>query len=105
MIDINLLRKLFAEDKVFVTEHAAERFRQRGIRMKDIRTVVGNGEIIEDYPEDYPFPSCLILGKSGEVNIHIVASINDDMIYLITAYIPNPDKWEDDFKTRKEELK
>ena len=74
-------------------------------RNQDITNAIETGEIIEDYPEDYPFPSCLILGKSGEVNIHIVASINADMIYLITAYIPNPDKWEDDFKTRKEELK
>ena len=74
-------------------------------RNQDITNAIETGEIIEDYPEDYPFPSCLILGKSGEVKIHIVASINADMIYLITAYIPNPDKWEDDFKTRKEELK
>jgi hypothetical protein len=24
-----------------------------------------NGEIIEHYPTDYPFPSCLVLGLSG----------------------------------------
>ena len=35
--------------------------------------------------------------------IHVVASISDGMIYLITAYIPDPDRWEADWKTRKEE--
>ena len=62
-----------------------------------------NGEIIEDDPEDYPFPSRLILGNSEGKIIHLVASISDGMIYLITAYIPDPDKWEVDWKTRKEE--
>jgi len=47
---------------------------------------------------------CTAFGiKSVEKIIHIVASINDGMIYLITAYIPDPDKWEAGWKTRKEE--
>ena len=33
--------------------------------------------------------------------IHSVASINEDMMYVITAYIPNPDKWEEGFKERR----
>lgn len=61
-----------------------------------------NGEIIEDYPNDFPFPSCLILGTNGSRKLHIVASINADMIYLITAYIPDPMKWDKDLKKRKE---
>lgn len=40
MININDIKKYFDCDMVFVTEHAAERFRQRGIRMKDIRSAV-----------------------------------------------------------------
>ena len=60
------------------------------------------GEIIGQYPEDYPFPSCLILGKSEGKTIHIVTSINEGMIYIITAYIPNYDKWESDFRKRWE---
>ena len=57
--------------------------------------------ILDHY--DYPFPSCLIMGKSGNRVIHVVASIEDGLLYIITAYIPNPDKWEEDWKTRKED--
>ena len=60
MIKIENLRFYYENDTVFVTEHAAERFRQRGIKAKDIRAVINNGEIIEQYPDDSPFPSCLI---------------------------------------------
>ena len=64
---------------------------------------IKSGEIIEQYPDDYPFPSCLIMGKSGNRVIHVVASVEDGLLYVITAYIPNPDKWEKDRKTRKED--
>ena len=33
--------------------------------------------------------------------IHIVVSHDEEYIYLITAYYPDPKQWEDDFKTRK----
>ena|GEM_PF-86870 len=46
MIEIENLQKYFVEDKIFVTEHAAERFRQRGIRISDIRNAVNFGEIM-----------------------------------------------------------
>ena len=44
------------------TDHIFERLAQRGIRMDDVIVALGNGEIIEQYPNDYPFPSCLVLG-------------------------------------------
>ena len=105
MIDIERLKLYFANDMVFVTEHSAERFRQRGIRTADIRHAVNSGEIIEQYPEDYPFPSCLILGKdrSGK-KIHICMSDEGTSSRIITAYYPDPNKWSDDFKVRKENL-
>lgn len=100
---IEQFKKLNTPDKMVLTQHSRKRFSERGIKIQDIVNTIENGEIIEDYPEDYPFPSCLILGKSVEKIIHVVASIGDGMIYLITAYIPDPDKWEADWKTRKEE--
>jgi hypothetical protein len=64
-----------------------------------------NGEIIEQYPTDYPYPSCLILGLSvSNQHIHVVVGSNMETLWIITAYYPNPDKWENDNKTRKEDL-
>ncbi len=88
-----------------ITQHSYKRFAERGIRINDVCNAIKAGEIIEDYPKDYPFPSCLILGITKDKILHICASINEGMIYIITAYIPDPDKWELDWKTRKEESK
>jgi len=103
MIDIEILRKYFLDDMVLVSEHAAMRFRQRDLKVKDIKAAVNSGRIIEQYPDNYPFPSYLILGKSIDGKwIHVVMSDEGSMSRIITAYYPDPDKWSEDFKTRKE---
>ena len=74
------------------------------MKVKDIRCAVNTGEIIEQYPEDFPFPSCLILGKTTDEKIlHVVMSDEGRMSRIITAYYPDPDKWDSQFKVRKEQ--
>lgn len=103
MIDIADIRKYYENDTVMVTQHASERFRQRNIRMKDIKSGIMNGEIIEQYTDDFPFPSCLIFGFTIDKRpIHIVMSDEGTSSRIITAYIPSIEKWNDDYKTRKE---
>ena len=65
---------------------------------------VTQGEIIEDYPTDRPFPSCLIMGRnfSGQA-IHSVWAHNpkNQWAVLITVYRPDPAKWMDGKIRRK----
>ena len=84
------------------TSHILARIFQRGIRMDDVGNVLTNGEIIEQYPSDYPFPSCLVLGwtKAGKA-LHILCGSNGTELWLITAYFPNPFEWTEDFKQRR----
>jgi hypothetical protein len=35
---------------------------ERGITREEVHTVIGTGETIEDYPNDFPYPSRLLLG-------------------------------------------
>lgn len=84
-----------------ITKHSATRIAERGISINEISNAIASGEIIRQYEDDHPFPSSLILGSSGEKILHIVASIDEDMIYLITAYVPDPLKWNEDYRTRR----
>lgn len=60
------------------------------------------GEIIEDYPTDYPHPSCLIFGYTiGAKVLHVVVGCDGEYIYIITAYYPNTDIFQEDLKTRR----
>lgn len=102
VIDIQNLQMYYQEDRVLISDHAAMLCKQRGIKIKDIRYAVNNGEIVEQYPDDFPFPSCLILGRTRSNQwIHLVMSDEGSMSRVITAYYPDKDKWSDDLKKRK----
>jgi len=101
-MNIERYQKLCADDTIVVTQHANRRFQERKIFLDDIESAILNGEIIEEYSNDTPFPSCLILGNSAEnLPLHIVVSADEEFLYIITAYYPNLQKWNEDFKTRR----
>ena len=103
MITIEQLKKLNRLENIAITEHARLRLYERQITVDDIINGIETGEIIKQYEDDKPYPSCLMLGFSvNSKYIHIVVSCDADFIYLITAYFPNPDIWKNDFKSRKE---
>ena len=82
------------------------RLLQRGISLDDVTDAIKNGEIIEDYPDDYPYPSCLILGRDKNAQaLHVVCGFTENELWLITAYRPSEEIWENDLKTRKDRLK
>jgi len=104
-MEIEALRAANRPEQFTVTRHALKRMRERGICLEDVMSAIGNGEKIEEYPEDFPFPSALILGRTGSGRpLHAVVSLEEERLYLITAYFPNPDEREGDWKTRKEGL-
>lgn len=83
--------------------HAIQRMYQRVISEVEVRHVIETGETIEDYPDDSPYPSRLVLGWSGSRPIHVVVAdnVDDQENIVITVYEPDPTEWEPDFKRRK----
>jgi hypothetical protein len=72
------------------------------IMSDQVRDVLERGERIEEYPDDTPLPSYLMLGCFGR-NLHVVAAddpVGDETI-VITTYEPDPKEWEADLKTRR----
>ncbi len=64
--------------------------------------VIMQGEIIKQYEDDKPFPSCLLLGMSiNGKYLHVVVASDNINLHIIMAYYPSIDEWEPDFKTRK----
>lgn len=102
IISIDELRKLYEKGSVRWTVHALERLQERGIKINDIKHAIMFGKIIEQYPMDYPYPSCLVFGidvLGGP--IHVVCGIGGGFMWIISAYRPDSDDWEPDFETRK----
>jgi hypothetical protein len=99
-----LIRKIAEKDRIAFKKHSAIRMRERGISADEVKNIMLHGEIIEDYPEDRPFPSCLVFGlteKQKPVHIVIAIDSDDQIIWVITVYSPSKEEWEDGFKRRK----
>jgi hypothetical protein len=76
---------------------------ERGMDRDAILRTIENGEVIADYPEDKPYPSCLLLGFTGGEPVHVVVAREPEQLecYVVTAYRPDSSMWTDDFKTRR----
>lgn len=101
---IDDLRKLCKSGSIKWTAHMLARLQERGIEPSDIKNSINTGCIIEQYPNDYPYPSCLVLGTTvaGKI-LHVVIGVGGGYLWLITAYYPSPLKWNEDFSVRKEQ--
>ena len=84
------------------TKHFHDRIKERGIKYADVKSAIVCGEIIDQQLNDSPNPSVLILGYCrNNKPIHIAVGVDDDKLWLITAYFPTHEMWETDYKTRK----
>jgi len=66
------------------------------IREEEVFEAVLEGKIIEEYPDDEPYPSCLIYGKTSRSRpLHVVCAYSDedDMVIMITVYEPHASRW------------
>ena len=83
--------------------HAIRRMVERRISRADIRQVLERGEMIEEYPEDTPYPSRLLLGFCDSRPMHIVVADNTETqeTIIITAYEPDPEQWDSTFCRRR----
>lgn len=90
-------------NRIRITDHADEESQADHLLFDDISFSVFHGEIIEQYPDDKPYPSCLIYGDTfGGDPVHSVWAYNQNNQWtvLITVYRPDPKRWID-WRTRR----
>jgi len=102
--DREKLRALIEADRYEWSRHALRRIDQRDLYHKEVIQLLREGDIIEDYPDDKPFPSALFMGHVKDGPLHVVAALDDegDWLYIVTAYRPDLRRFEPDYRTRRE---
>lgn len=83
-------------NRIRITDHADEEAEADRLSFDEILLSVMQGEVIEQYLDDKPYPSCLVFGTtfSGDP-VHSVWAYNADNQWavLITVYRPDPGRW------------
>jgi hypothetical protein len=65
--------------------------------------VLETGVTVEQYPDDFPYPSRLVLGWLESQPIHVVVAenIEEGIRIVVTAYQPDLEEWEPGFRRRR----
>lgn len=89
--------------KILYRAHAVQRMFEREISPTKIRRALEAEDVIEDYSNEMPEPSRLIMGFQGKRPFHVVTSENpeENEITVVTVYLPDPNKWKKDYRSRK----
>ena len=99
------IRALVAEGVVRISEHGYDELAADGLLAGELAQGVETAEVVEDYP-DYPKGPCVLLlqrTKDGRP-VHAVWGLpagHASPAVLITAYIPDPGKWDPGLKRRR----
>ena len=100
------IRALISKGSVRISEHGYDEIAADGLLVRELVKGVEAAEIIEDYP-DYPKGPCVLLLQRTEDgrSVHVVWGIpvgHTGPAVLITAYLPDSEKWEPGFKRRRQ---
>ena len=104
-MDYEQIRQCMVE--CWFTDHARREMEDEPfgvIRVDEVLEALRTGEIIEDYPQDQPYPSCLVLGRTVVRRpLHVVCApvLTERRLVIITAYQPDPARWDPEFRQRR----
>ena len=99
---VDEIRQKVESDQFEFSRHAVDQSLRRRISVQEVREVIANGEMIEEYPEDKYWPSYLIYGRTARGRpLHVQCSHpSRSLVKIITLYEPNPARWID-FRERR----
>ena len=105
---LNEIQECLKDDRIYYSRHARDEMEGEEfgeIIDEEIFEAILTGKIIESYPDDEPYPSCLVYGRTKKDRpLHVVCAYSNDEKFaiVITAYQPIPERWIDFSRRQKE---
>ncbi len=65
------------------------------LEIAQIVEAILNDDILEQYPDTGRGESCLVVGLTGNIPIHVVCGMRAEHVIIVTVYIPGPPKFID----------
>ena len=91
---LELLKRAVHTQQIKVSLHVAEEALAENITRREIEETMDSAQLLEDYPDWWLGPSCLVYGRTAnERDLHIVVSYSELPVTIITVCEPQPPKW------------
>ncbi len=88
------LRKQAAADAIRITVHAHQEMAEEDISLEEVREVLLDAQVVEDYPEHKRGPCCLVCQRTSRGRyVHVVCTTSLEVAIIITVYEPREPKW------------
>ncbi|CAM9939295.1 unnamed protein product, partial [Chrysoparadoxa australica] len=102
---IETVRTLIRNGDVRVSEHGYDELSRDGLSAREVLAGVPQAIVVEEYP-DFPKGPCALFLQADRAGapIHVVWGIpqgHDKPVVLITAYRPDPARWDEAFMQRR----
>ena len=99
------IQALIAAREFRISEHGYDELAEDKLIAKEVVAGIQEAVVVEEYPNYPKEPSILLLQKdrAGE-SIHVVWGIPkgyDKPVVLVTAYRPDPKRWDQNFMKRQ----
>ncbi len=96
---------LVSKGSVKISEHGYNELVEDALSVKEIVNGVKSAFVLEEYP-NYPKGPCVLLLQKDRNNkpVHVVWGIAKgfkEPVVLVTAYRPDPERWDETFKRRR----
>lgn len=102
---LDQISQLVMEGNVRISEHGYDELAADHILVRDVIEGLNGAILVEDYPEYPKGPCVLVLQRDREQRpLHAVWGIpkgKTSPAVLVTAYRPDPDRWDKDFRRRE----
>lgn len=102
---LEAVKKLVINGEVRISEHGYDELAADGIYIRDILNGVDKAILVEDYPTYPKGRSVLVLQfDRDKCPVHVVWGIpkeSDSPAVVITAYRPDPERWDKTFTKRR----
>ena len=99
------IKELVDVHNVRISEHGYDELGNDGLTAREIVKGVKDAVLVEDYPNYPKGASILVLQRDGNgLPVHVVWGIpkgHSRPAVLVTAYRPDPQRWNDSFTERK----
>jgi hypothetical protein len=98
--------RLLEQGNVRISDHGYDEMAADGLHVRDVMESISDAVVVKEYPDYAKGPCVLVLQKDREGQpIHVVWGIpkgKSSPAVLVTAYRPDPRRWEPDFLRRKQ---
>lgn len=101
-MDIDLIKQQVRVGHFRLSIHAEIEAKYDTLDIEQIVEAILADEILERYPDTSRGESCLVVGFAQQTPIHVVCGMRDDLVVIVTVYIPGPPKFLDPWTRARE---